>query len=99
MRIAHVVTGGVDRSGCERIIPALLTRLERQARTHDVTVYVLRHYAEPRSYRLAGATIHDLGRPRGVPRQYAVTLAAIRAHGPHDVLERFERIARTAESG
>jgi glycosyltransferase involved in cell wall biosynthesis len=50
---------------------------------------VLRHYAEPRSYRLAGATIHDLGRPRGVPRQYAATLAAIRAHGPHDVLHAY----------
>jgi hypothetical protein len=34
MRVALVVTGGVDRSGRERVIPALLSFVERQARRH-----------------------------------------------------------------
>lgn len=64
MLIGLVVAGGFDRSGRERVIPALVWMVERLAARHDVHVFVLRHYPEPCTYRLAGATVHDLGRVR-----------------------------------
>ncbi len=82
MRVAFVVTGGVDRSGRERVIPALLWLIERLARAHDVHVYVLRYHAAPCRYPLLGATVHDLGRPEGVRRQVAALLRAWRAERP-----------------
>ena len=41
MRIGLVVSGGVDRSGRERVTPSLLWLVERLARRHDVHVFVL----------------------------------------------------------
>jgi len=78
MRIAWVVAGGVDESGVERVTPSLLWQIERLARRHEVHVYVLRYHHRPRTYQLLGATVHDLGRPEGIRRQYAATLDAIR---------------------
>jgi glycosyltransferase involved in cell wall biosynthesis len=86
MRLAWVVTGGFDRSGRERVIPILLTIVERLARRHDVHVFVLRYGREAESYSLLGATIHDLGRPRGLWRQYAALVHALRKFGPFDLL-------------
>jgi glycosyltransferase involved in cell wall biosynthesis len=70
MRIAIVVAGGVDRSGREHVIPTLLALIERLARRHEVVVYVLRYLARSCTYPLLGATVRDLGRPRGIGRQY-----------------------------
>src|SRR5258708_40094329 len=67
MRIALVVTGGVDRSGRERVVPVLLWLVERLARRHDVHVFALHHYREPCSYPLLGATVHDVGPVDGPP--------------------------------
>jgi glycosyltransferase involved in cell wall biosynthesis len=67
MRIALIVTGGVDASGRERVVPALLWLIERLARRHDVHVFALHYYPEARSYPLLGATIHDVGRVDGPP--------------------------------
>lgn len=86
VRIALVVTGGVDRSGREKVIPALLWLIERLAKQHDVFVYVLRYHERPCSYPLCGATVHDLGRPAGVVRQYRALLAALERDGPFDVV-------------
>ena len=86
VRIALVVTGGVDRSGREKVIPALLWLIERLARQHDVFVYALRYHEQPRSYSLLGATVRDLGRPAGVLRQYRALLAALRHDGPFDIV-------------
>jgi glycosyltransferase involved in cell wall biosynthesis len=61
MRIAFVADGGFDRGGRERVVPALLGLVERLARRHEVDVFALRHESRPSTYRLAGATIHDLG--------------------------------------
>jgi glycosyltransferase involved in cell wall biosynthesis len=67
MRIGLVVSGGVDRSGRERVIPALLWLIERLAARHDVHVFAL-HYESARStYPLLGATVHDLGTGRVPP--------------------------------
>jgi glycosyltransferase involved in cell wall biosynthesis len=86
MRIAMVVTGGFDESGHERVIPSLLWLVERLATRHDVVVYVLRYHDAPRRYRLLGATIHDLGRPRGLFNQCRAVAAAMAADGPFDVV-------------
>ena len=86
MRIALVVTGGVDRSGRENVIPILLTLIERLARRHDVTVYVLRYHATPTTYPLLGATVRDLGRPTGACRQYRRLVSALAQDGPVDVI-------------
>jgi glycosyltransferase involved in cell wall biosynthesis len=72
VRVALVVRGGVDRSGRDRVIPALLWLVERLARLHDLHVFVLDYEMEPCTYPLLGATVHDLGRvqtPRGLKRR------------------------------
>jgi glycosyltransferase involved in cell wall biosynthesis len=95
MRIGLVVTGGVDRSGRERVTPSLLWLVERLARRHDLQVFVLHYYPESCSYPLLGATVHDLGRvdgPRGLRRgrQRRRLSAAIEAHGPLDLLHAYQ---------
>jgi glycosyltransferase involved in cell wall biosynthesis len=67
MRIGLVVTGGVDRSGRERVIPCLLWLIERLARLHDLHVFALHHEDDACSYPLLGATVHDLGTRRVAP--------------------------------
>jgi glycosyltransferase involved in cell wall biosynthesis len=89
MRIALVVTGGVDRSGRERVIPALLWLIERLVRRHEVIVYALHYLERPTTYALLGATVRDLGRPKGLRRQHAALMAALRADGPFDVLHAY----------
>ena len=86
VRIALVVTGGVDRSGGEKVIPALLWLLQRLATQHDVFVYALRYHEQPCTYPLLGATVRDLGRPAGVLRQYRRLLAALKRDGPFDIV-------------
>ncbi|MGE3958926.1 MAG: glycosyltransferase [Vicinamibacterales bacterium] len=89
MRIALVVTGGVDRSGRDRVIPSLLWLVERIARRHAVSVFVLRYLDAPATYPLLGATVHDLGRPEGARRQRAALARALAAHGPFDVIHAY----------
>jgi glycosyltransferase involved in cell wall biosynthesis len=65
-----VVTGGVDASGND-VVPALLWLIERLARRHELHVFALHYYREPRTYPLLGATVHDIGRvaaPAGLRR-------------------------------
>jgi glycosyltransferase involved in cell wall biosynthesis len=94
MRIALVVPGGVDRSGRERVIPALLWLIERLARRHTLHVFALGQYPEPCSYTLLGATVHNLGRVRGAAglraaRTWRRFWAALQAAGPFDLLHGF----------
>jgi glycosyltransferase involved in cell wall biosynthesis len=89
-----VVTGGVDRSGRERVVPALLWLIERLARRHDVHVFVLDYLREPTSYPLLGATVHDLGRVDGPPglrrlRVRSRLRRAVAARAPFDVLHAY----------
>ena len=91
MRVGLVVTGGVDRSGRERVIPALLSLIERLARQHEVHVFVLHHEPLPSTYPLLGATVHDLSRAPvmpglGRPLQRYRLRRAIAAMGGVDVL-------------
>src|SRR6185295_984332 len=94
MRIGLVVTGGVDRSGRERVMPSVLWFIERLARRHDVHAFVLHNYRDPCVYPLAGATIHDLGRvdgPRGLRRLIVRRrlAEAVAANGPFDLLHAY----------
>lgn len=67
MRIGLVVTGGLDPTGRERVVPTLVWLLERLARSHEVHAFVLRYFKQPRTYPMLGATVHDLGRVEGPP--------------------------------
>ncbi|HUE87363.1 MAG TPA: glycosyltransferase family 4 protein [Vicinamibacterales bacterium] len=86
MKIALVVTGGLHPSGTAQVIPALLWFIERMARAHDVHAFSLRHLARASTYRLLGATVHDLGRPRGRWQQWRALRRAVGASGPFDVI-------------
>lgn len=81
-----MVTGGLHPSGRQQVIPALLSLVERLARAHDVHAFALRHLPAATTYRLLGATVHDLGRPAGGGRQWRALNRAIRRHGPFDII-------------
>lgn len=61
MKLALVVPGGVDRSGDQRVIPALLALVERLARRHEVHVFALHQEPMAGEWTLAGARVHNIG--------------------------------------
>jgi glycosyltransferase involved in cell wall biosynthesis len=75
MRIALVVPGGVDRSGEDRVIPALLALISRLSAQNDVRVFALYQEPRPAEWDLAGARIHNIGTSRTLLR----TVRTIRA--------------------
>jgi glycosyltransferase involved in cell wall biosynthesis len=97
MRIGLVVTGGVDRSGRDRVVPSLLWLVERLARRHDVHVFALHHYDQPCTYALVGATVHDVGRVGGPPglrlirlrRRLAAAIESSAGDRPFDLLHAY----------
>ena len=96
MRLAIVVPGGVDRSGTERVIPALLWLIERLARRHVVHVFALAQEPRPGDWMLRGAAVHNLGLAARARWPGEALFAAGRrlarglsAHGPFDVVHAF----------
>jgi glycosyltransferase involved in cell wall biosynthesis len=86
MKLALVVPGGVDRSGDQRVIPALLHLIARLAQVHEVHVFALRQEAAPACWPLAGATIHNIG--DGWQRLRAVaTIRAEHRRAPFDRIQ------------
>jgi glycosyltransferase involved in cell wall biosynthesis len=86
VKIAMVLPGGVARDGERQVIPAFLALIERLARGHEVHVFALHQEAEPGSWPLRGATIHNIGTGRTVWR----AIQAIRAEHrrmPFDVVQ------------
>lgn len=86
MKLALVVPGGVDRSGEVRVIPALLALIERLSRGHEVHVFALHQEPVAGRWKLAGATIHNIG--DGVI--YLRGIAAVRAEhhrGPFGMVQ------------
>jgi glycosyltransferase involved in cell wall biosynthesis len=61
LKVALIVPGGVDRSGTERVIPCLLWFLERLSRQAEVHVFAFEQEAEPGTWELLGATVHNTG--------------------------------------
>jgi glycosyltransferase involved in cell wall biosynthesis len=91
-----VVPGGVDRSGRQRVIPALLWLIERLARRHSLHVFALSQEEDPADYALLGAHVHNLGMPsRSAWTGQALLIAGrrlfhgIARHGPFDVAHAF----------
>src|SRR5688572_1709099 len=89
MKLALVFTGGLHPSGREEVVPVFLWVLERLARTHEVHAFVLRHLPGRARYSLAGATIHDLGRPVGRWSQWQTLRQGLAASGSFDVIHGF----------
>lgn len=96
MRVALVVPGGVDRSLTERVIPALLWLIEELGRRVELVVFALGHGPAPGTWEVPGARVVDLGplRPSRVPglafaRRARDLRAALRAHGPFDLVHAF----------
>jgi glycosyltransferase involved in cell wall biosynthesis len=86
VKIALVVPGGVDRSGEFRVIPVLLTLIERLARAHVVHVFALRQEALPGRWALHGAVVHNIG--DGWTRLRAIRAIGAEHHrGPFDVVQ------------
>ena len=61
MKIAIVVPGGVDRSGDCKVIPVLLSLLERLSIRDDIHVFALMQEPQPASWDLLGARVHNIG--------------------------------------
>lgn len=85
MKIALVVPGGVDPGGERRVVPCLLWLIRRLTKQHDVHVFALFQEGGPPHYRLCGATVHNIGRPRTAIRTAQAVLAEHR-RGRFDVL-------------
>jgi glycosyltransferase involved in cell wall biosynthesis len=81
MKIALVVPGGVDRSGEYRVIPALLALIGRLAPRVELHVFALAHERRAARWELAGARVHNTGRPLTVLRTTA-SIAREHGHGP-----------------
>ena len=92
MRVALVVSGGVDRSGRDRVTPAILWLIERLASRHEIFAYVLRYHDRPCTYPLLGATIRDLGSPVGIARQHGALVSALRQDGPFHVVHGYHAL-------
>ncbi len=96
MRLAIVVPGGVDRSGTERVIPALLWLIERLAARHETHVFALAQEPVPGDWPLRGAAVHNLALASSSLWPGEALLAAGRRlargladHGPFDVIHAF----------
>jgi glycosyltransferase involved in cell wall biosynthesis len=86
VKIALVVPGGVDRSGEYRVIPALLSLMQRLARSHELQVFALAQEERPDSWDLAGARVHNIG--RGHTRWHALrSILAEHRRAPFDVAQ------------
>ena len=88
MRVALFVPGGVDRSGTDRVIPALLAFVERLARRHDVVVVAMTPAPASR-YELLGATVYDVGGRAGRRRRTLSLLADEHRRQPFDLFHAF----------
>jgi glycosyltransferase involved in cell wall biosynthesis len=89
MRIALFVPGGVDRSGTDRVIPALLALIERLARRHQVVIVALTPAPAPARYDLLGATVYDVGGGAGHRRRALSVVATEHRRAPFDVMHAF----------
>jgi len=63
VNLVLIVPGGVDRSGRERVVPALLWLVERLAQRHRVTVIQLYQEEVAAEFTWRGVTVVNLGNP------------------------------------
>ncbi|MFI5238726.1 MAG: glycosyltransferase family 4 protein, partial [Gemmatimonadales bacterium] len=81
--------GGVDRTGVDRVVPALLWQIERLARRHAVHVFALSQETEPAHWELLGAHIHNIGTTNGRRRRFVSWFRAEHTRAPFDVMQAF----------
>src|SRR3954469_15180321 len=86
MKVAILIHGGVDRSGSDRVIPAILWLLERLARNHEVHVYARDQEREPAEWDLLGARVHNIGTVPGSRRRLLSTFQREHRRAPFQVL-------------
>ena len=82
MKLALVVPGGVDRSGVDRVVPALLWQIERLARRYTVHVFALAQEPLPAQWSLLGATVHNIGTAPGRRKRFFRSFAMEHARAP-----------------
>ncbi len=87
MKLAVLVHGGVDRSGEQRVIPALVWLLERLARTHDVHVFAREQEHEPDEWDLAGVRVHNIGMTPGRRRRLFQTFQREHLRAPFTAIQ------------
>jgi glycosyltransferase involved in cell wall biosynthesis len=86
MKIALVVPGGVDASGTDRVIPALVWLIERLARRHTVHVIAMHQQPAPAEWTLLGTHVYNVGLESGRRRRFFARFAAEHRAGPFDVV-------------
>jgi glycosyltransferase involved in cell wall biosynthesis len=89
VKLAIVVPGGVDRSGVDHVVPALLWQIERLARRHTVHVFALAQEPEPAHWELLGAKVHNVGPGRGRHRRFQSWFAAEHRIARFDLIHAF----------
>jgi glycosyltransferase involved in cell wall biosynthesis len=88
MKVAILVPGGLDRSGEQRVIPALLWLIERLAREVEVHAFAFAPAETYERYELLGAHVHATAKGLRSVRAGAAVLAE-HARGRFDVLHAF----------
>ena len=83
-----IVPGGVDRTGRERVIPALLWVIERLAAQAELHVFALHQEPKPGQWPLLGATVHNIGRRPVTPRTL-LTMMSEHRKAPFDVVHAY----------
>lgn len=81
-----MLPGGVDRSGEDRVVPAVLWLVERLAARHDVHVFAMRQEAAPGTWTLLGARVHNVGSQRGWRRRFFSSFARAHREARFDVV-------------
>ena len=81
MKVALIVNGGVDPGGTRRVVPCFLWLIRRLAARHELHVFALFQPGAPPHYRLYGAHVHHIGRPRTALRAFAELWREHRRHG------------------
>jgi glycosyltransferase involved in cell wall biosynthesis len=91
MKLAMLLPGGVDRGGVDRVIPSRLWLIERLAVRHEVHVFAMRQEAEPDSWDLLGARVHNIGTARGSTRRLMARFHQLHRQSaePFDVVHAF----------
>lgn len=86
LRLALVVPGGVDRSGVDRVVPAIIALLERLAKRHDVLVFATNQEAHPARWNLLGAEVCNIGNSGAYRRRFLAEFARGHRQCPFDVV-------------
>ena len=87
MKVAIIVHGGVDRSGTEHVIPALVWLIERLARRNEVHVFARAQEPGPGEWDLCDARVHNIGLTPGRRQRLFATFGREHAAAPFDVVQ------------